>query len=179
MNLHAKTIKRTEVTTGPLTGSRKIYSAPDDHADLRVPLREIDLAEGATFRVYDTSGPYTDPEAEIDVQRGLPALRKAWIEARRSLFSPPPQGRGLVTQLELARAGIVTQEMVYIAHRENSGASVSGGSARPRKRKRGSQTARASVLRSLHLSRRNSCGAKWRAAARSSPPISTTPNPSR
>ena len=121
MNLHAKTIKRTEVTTGPLTGSRKIYSAPDDHADLRVPLREIDLAEGATFRVYDTSGPYTDPEAEIDVQRGLPALRKAWIEARRSLFSPPPQGRGLVTQLELARAGIVTQEMVYIAHRENLG----------------------------------------------------------
>ncbi len=43
MNLHDKTIKRTEVTTGPLTGSRKIYSAPDGHDDLAVPFRDIAL----------------------------------------------------------------------------------------------------------------------------------------
>ncbi len=112
MNLHAKTIKRTEVTTGPLTGSRKIYSAPDGHDHLAVPFRDIALTNGENFPVYDTSGPYTDPEAKIDVQRGLPPLRENWIEARNG---------GPMTQLELARVGIVTQEMVYIAHRENLG----------------------------------------------------------
>jgi phosphomethylpyrimidine synthase len=114
MNLHDKTIKCTEVTTGPLTGSGKVYSAPDGHDDLAVPFREIALAEGASFRVYDTSGPYTDPVITNDVRRGLPTLRAAWIERRKRAGLP-------VTQLELARAGIVTREMVYIAHRENIG----------------------------------------------------------
>jgi phosphomethylpyrimidine synthase len=114
MNEHfsPKDASEPKVTTGPLSGSRKTYSAPDGHADLRVPFREIALAEGKTFRLYDTSGPYTDADAKIDVRRGLPALRKPWIEARNA---------GPVTQLELARAGIVTSEMVYIAHRENIG----------------------------------------------------------
>src|SRR5688572_12622932 len=101
MNLHDKPIKSPEVTTGPLTGSRKVYSAPDGHDDLAVPFREIALGDGApassseavgrknTFTVYDTSGPYTDPEAVIDVQRGLPPLRKPWIESR-CISSPPP-----------------------------------------------------------------------------------------
>ena len=114
MNLHDKKIETPNVTTGPLTGSRKIYSAPEGHADLRVPLREIALTNGSSFQVYDTSGPYTDADAAIDVQRGLPPLRAPWIEVRRRAGLP-------VTQLELARAGIVTQEMVYIAHRENIG----------------------------------------------------------
>ena len=65
MNLHDKTIKRSEVTTGPLTGSRKVYSAPDGHDELAVPFREIALAENATFQVYDTSGSYTDDQANI------------------------------------------------------------------------------------------------------------------
>ncbi len=150
MNVHDKTIKRTELTTGPLTGSRKIYSTPEGHADVKVPLREIALAEGATFQVYDTSGPYGDAAPVIDVTRGLPPLRSAWIEARGGVedyqgraVKPEDNGkvgeahlahgfkverqplRGLagetVTQLELARAGIVTTEMVYIAHRENIG----------------------------------------------------------
>ena len=73
----------TTVTTGPLPGSRKIYSAPDGHAEINVPFREIGLAEGATFRVYDTSGPYTDPQAEIDVRRGLPRLPTEKASARR------------------------------------------------------------------------------------------------
>jgi phosphomethylpyrimidine synthase len=114
MNIHDKTLAPRKVTTGPLPGSRKIYSQPEAAPDMNVPFREIDLAEGKAFRVYDTSGPYTDPDADIDVRRGLPPLRAKWIEARRAAGKP-------VTQLELARAGIVTPEMVYIAHRENIG----------------------------------------------------------
>jgi phosphomethylpyrimidine synthase len=109
-----KDVTPLEVTTGPLPGSCKRYSSPDDHADLAVPFREIALGGGEpAFRVYDTSGPYTDPAAAIDVKRGLPHLRAPWVEARRS--------SGLVTQLEFARAGIITKEMAYIAHRENIG----------------------------------------------------------
>jgi phosphomethylpyrimidine synthase len=109
-----KDVTPIEVTTGPLPGSCKVCSSPDDHADLAIPFREIALSGGEpAFRVYDTSGPYTDPAAAIDVKRGLPHLRAPWIEARRS--------SGLVTQLEFARAGIITKEMVYIAHRENIG----------------------------------------------------------
>jgi phosphomethylpyrimidine synthase len=109
-----KDIQPTEVTKGPLSGSRKVYSAQDGHGDLRVPFREIALNGGEPpFRVYDTSGPYTDPDANIDVRCGLPPLRAAWIEERS-------KGK-LVTQLEFARAGIVTKEMVSIAHRETIG----------------------------------------------------------
>jgi phosphomethylpyrimidine synthase len=110
--LNPQDVTAPKVTTGPLSGSRKIYSSPDGHADLRVPLREIGLSGEEPFRVYDTSGPYTDPDAAIDVKRGLPPLRKPWIEARAG---------GPVTQLELARAGIITPEMIFIAHRENIG----------------------------------------------------------
>ena len=80
--LSPKDVTEPKVTTGPLSGSRKIYASPDGHADLRVPLREIALSGEEPFRVYDTSGPYTDPDAAIDVKRGLPPLRKPWVEAR-------------------------------------------------------------------------------------------------
>ena len=121
--LSPKDVTEPKVTTGPLSGSRKIYASPDGHADLRVPLREIALSGEEPFRVYDTSGPYTDPDAAIDVKRGLPPLRKPWVEAR---------GGGPVTQLELARAGIVTQEMVFIAHRENIGRQCAADEAQAR-----------------------------------------------
>ena len=58
------------VTTGPLPGSRKIYVSPQAAPDLRVPVREIALTEAAgepPIPVYDTSGPYTDPDVAIDV----------------------------------------------------------------------------------------------------------------
>ncbi len=103
-----------KVTTGPLPGSRKVSSAPDGYPDVAVPLREIALSNGTLFRVYDPSGPYTDAGAEIDVQRGLPRLRAPWVEARQATGSH-------VTQLEFARAGIVTKEMTFVAHRENTG----------------------------------------------------------
>ena len=113
MNLHDKPVKPPEVTAGPLPGSRKVYSSPEGHADMRVPFREIALSDGTSFRVYDTSGPYTDASAAIDVRQGLPRLRAPWIEQRC--------GGKPVTQLEFARAGIITKEMVYVAHRENLG----------------------------------------------------------
>jgi phosphomethylpyrimidine synthase len=73
---------RTEigVTTGPIRGSRKIYVGPH-----KVAMREIDLEPTSgepSVRVYDTSGPYTDPNARIDIHAGLPALRRDWILGR-------------------------------------------------------------------------------------------------
>ncbi|NYD88392.1 phosphomethylpyrimidine synthase ThiC [Sphingomonas melonis] len=78
---------RTEigVTTGPIRGSKKIHVGP-----LGVAMREIHLdpASGEPpLRVYDTSGPYTDPAARIDIMAGLPQLRRAWIEGRGDVES--------------------------------------------------------------------------------------------
>ena len=60
--LNPKDVTAPKVTTGPLSGSRKVYSSPEGHGDLRVPLREIALSGEPPFHVYDTSGPYTDPD---------------------------------------------------------------------------------------------------------------------
>jgi len=155
MNRPTKTgeIRTGEVTTGPLTASRKVTSSPAGHDGLAVPFREIALADTApapSFRVYDTSGPFTDPAAEIDVERGLPRTRAKWLADRGDVESytgrvVKPEDNGTVsekhlarefpvrhdpvraiagrhvTQLQYARAGIITDEMVYIAHRENLG----------------------------------------------------------
>ncbi len=137
------------VTCGPITGSRKVYAAPASHPDLRVPFREITVSDPQqpTVRVYDPSGPYTETDARIDLETGLPSVREAWLAARDlqtiegravqpedngnvgpdNLVAPCPARRTLrsgkpgtlVTQFEFARAGIVTEEMVYVAHREN------------------------------------------------------------
>ena len=85
MNIHDPNIATPKVSTGPLPASRKIYLAPDAAPDLKVPLREIVLSEGAgepNLPVYDTSGPYTDPAAVIDVEQGLPRVRAAWVRER-------------------------------------------------------------------------------------------------
>jgi phosphomethylpyrimidine synthase len=194
------------VTTGPLPASRKIFVAPDEAPDVRVPLREIILSEGAgepNLPVYDTSGPYTDPAVTIDVNAGLSRARIAWVKERGGVEeyqgrdikpedngnvgashaaksftahhkplrgldgplsapsplagegrgggstrmashvatptpNPSPQGGGeqgvawargpghppMITQLEFARAGIITKEMIYVATRENLGRKV-------------------------------------------------------
>jgi phosphomethylpyrimidine synthase len=93
---------RPSVTTGPISGSEKIY-----RGELRVPARRVHLTNGEHFDLYDTSGPYTDAAARIDVQAGLPALRRDWIAGREPL-----------TQLAHARAGTITEEMRYVAVRE-------------------------------------------------------------
>ncbi len=183
-----------KVTTGPITGSRKVYTAPEAAPDLKVPLREVALDPSSgepPVPIYDPSGPYSDPDATIDVEKGLPRLRTAWVRERggvedyqgrdikpvdngnvsgkhlarsfpntpkplRAVSFPSPQGgeggaqsapaRGNggpaptqpaapadlplsgggkknhpLTQLEWARAGVITKEMIYIAERENLG----------------------------------------------------------
>src|SRR5689334_369887 len=85
------------VTTGPIMGSTKIYVDG-------VPFRRVHLTNGEHFDLYDTSGPYTDPHAEIDLHRGLPP--------RSSVVSD----KG--TQLQRARNGEITAEMTFIAARE-------------------------------------------------------------
>jgi phosphomethylpyrimidine synthase len=69
------------LTRAPFPASSKVY-VTGSRADLRVPMREVRLTNGETVTLYDTSGPYTDPAVAIDVGRGLPALRAAWIDAR-------------------------------------------------------------------------------------------------
>ncbi|MCB1484289.1 MAG: phosphomethylpyrimidine synthase ThiC, partial [Hyphomicrobiaceae bacterium] len=142
-----------KVTTGSLPASRKMYSAPEGFADVRVPFREIALSAESgepPFRVYDPSGPYTDSAIQIDVEKGLPRAREAWVSSRggvesykgrdikpedngnvsgahaaRDFPNKPQPMRGVgsapVTQYEFAKAGIITKEMVYVAHRENLG----------------------------------------------------------
>jgi phosphomethylpyrimidine synthase len=82
-DLHAPT--ELKVTTGPIRGSRKIHVGP-----LKVAMREIHLEPGcgeAPLRVYDTSGPYTDPDQRIDIMAGLPQLRRDWIVGRGDVES--------------------------------------------------------------------------------------------
>ena len=95
------------VTQGPIEGSSKHYREIDH---LRVPARRIQLTNGEHLDVYDTSGPYTDVTATIDVEQGLPPTRDAWHR--------PEPVNGASTQLAWARAGIVTDEMRFIAARE-------------------------------------------------------------
>jgi phosphomethylpyrimidine synthase len=153
MNIHDTHVKTPEVTTGALPASRKVYSVPDAAADLRVPLREIALSEAAKeppLPVYDTSGPYTDPNVKIDVEKGLSRSRVQWVKERggieeyegrplkavdngnatgkylaRAFPNTPKPMRGIgnapVTQYEFAKRGIITKEMIYVAERENLG----------------------------------------------------------
>jgi len=142
-----------KVTTGSLPASRKVYAKPNVAPELRVPIREINLSEGSgepPLPVYDTTGPYTDPNMTIDVEKGLPRTRLEWVKERggveeyegrpiqaadngnvtgkhlaRNFLNTPKPWRALngkpVTQLEWARAGVLTKEMIYIAERENLG----------------------------------------------------------
>ncbi|WP_267225235.1 phosphomethylpyrimidine synthase ThiC [Dyella silvae] len=146
----------SEAVTRPIPGSRKIY-VQGSRPDLKVPLREICQAQTPTLfggeenppiTVYDTSGPYTDPDYQVDLVAGLPALRATWIAERgdteqlpdlSSSFGreraadpkldafrftatrAPRRGKAgaNVTQMHYARKGIITPEMEYIAIREN------------------------------------------------------------
>ena len=140
----------------PLPNSRKIY-VQGSRPDIQVPMREISQSDtpsklGAEknpkIYVYDTSGPYTDPEKKIDIRSGLPMVREKWIDERgdsETLSKPasvyarehhadpklkemrfnlkcrPRCGKNgaNVTQMHYARLGIITPEMEYIAIREN------------------------------------------------------------
>lgn len=153
---HSRLAALSDEVTRPLPGSRKMY-VEGSRPDLRVPMRLIAQSPTAgrfgegknpSIPVYDTSGPYTDPEVEIDLRRGLPRLREAWVEARgdTEVLKGPSSDFGreraddeatahlrfqttctprrakpgkTVTQLHYARRGDITPEMEFIAIREN------------------------------------------------------------
>ncbi|HCU25325.1 MAG TPA: phosphomethylpyrimidine synthase ThiC, partial [Deltaproteobacteria bacterium] len=132
----------------PFPASQKIYLS-GSRPDLRVPMRRIQLqAPHAPLDVYDTSGPYTDPESHIDLRKGLTALRETWIEERGDTLRVEPGSQfgknpaadpklsklrfeqtprrprrakpgATVTQMHYARRGIITPEMEFVAIREN------------------------------------------------------------
>ena len=147
-----KNVTPVKVTTGALPGSRKVHIGAPGRDDITAPFREIALHESSgesPFRVYDTSGPYSDDAVTIDVNAGLARCREPWVKARAVEAyegrAVKPEDNGNVgdaararefphrypvwragegkpiTQLELARAGVVTEEMITIAHRENLG----------------------------------------------------------
>ena len=160
MNANPKFLTATAevdpATTQPFAKSRKVY-VQGSRPDIQVPFREISLSDtpsafGAEKNppvvVYDTSGPYTDPDTKIDIRNGLPALRAGWIaergdteqlegpssefgvarkndpnlaEMRFNLTRKPLRAKAgaNVSQMHYARKGIITPEMEYIAIREN------------------------------------------------------------
>ena len=81
MNAPDKFAQLLSLTREPFPASTKNYLT-GSRPDLRVPVRDIALTNGEQVSVYDTSGPYTDPTADIDVRRGLASVRGAWIEGR-------------------------------------------------------------------------------------------------
>ncbi|MFL5753394.1 MAG: phosphomethylpyrimidine synthase ThiC [Bacteroidia bacterium] len=155
-----KTPNQSVITREPLTASRKIYVQGKLH-DIKVAMREIVLTDTVhkfngsnkvekndPVTVYDTSGPYTDPDFEIDLKKGLLRLREEWISKRGDVEELPgissEYGRQRmndksldtlrfehirkplrakagqnVSQLHYAKQGIITPEMEYIAIREN------------------------------------------------------------
>jgi phosphomethylpyrimidine synthase len=152
MTIAAQNITPT-VTTGPMPASTKIHVPGEIHPDIRVPMRSIELhptsGEPAVI-VYDSSGPYSEANADIGIEKGLPPLRRDWVLARNDVEAyqgrrVQPEDNGFVsgerltpefpvinqplkakqgkavTQLAYARAGIITPEMEYIAIRENLG----------------------------------------------------------
>ncbi|ETD33378.1 phosphomethylpyrimidine synthase [Williamsia sp. D3] len=95
------------MTTGPIRGSSKTYQQIDH---LRVPGRRVHLSNGEHLDLYDTSGPYTEHNPEFDLEVGLPKIRDSW--------NRPAPVDGASTQLAWARAGLITDEMRFIAARE-------------------------------------------------------------
>ncbi|RMH04454.1 MAG: phosphomethylpyrimidine synthase ThiC [Nitrospirae bacterium] len=150
------TVTGSSITTQPFPASRKVY-IEGSRPGVRVPMRAITLTGEKTANssgpsprvlVYDTSGPYTDAQATIDLHRGLPPLRDSWIVSRNDVEELPdvsseygrlrardPKLASLrfprtrkprrakpghnVTQMHYARKGIITPEMEFIAIREN------------------------------------------------------------
>ncbi|MCC3860498.1 phosphomethylpyrimidine synthase ThiC [Pseudemcibacter aquimaris] len=161
MNVETK-IEKMEVTTGPLPASTKIYVEGTDPS-IQVAMRQIALEPSANepdLKVYDTSGPYTDENVEIDIFKGLNRDRQKWVTDRGDVeeyegrdVKPEDNGgatgkflaqefpvkhkplRGkngaVVTQYQYAKAGIITKEMEYIAIRENMSRAELGNNYTP------------------------------------------------
>ncbi|HEY6143364.1 MAG TPA: phosphomethylpyrimidine synthase ThiC, partial [Flavobacterium sp.] len=146
-----------KISRTPFPNSKKVYIDGEIHP-IKVAMREISLADtkmsngriekNPSVTVYDTSGPFTDPNIEIDIRKGLPRIREQWILDRNDveelteisseygksrlndeklndlrfeyLHKPMRAKKGAnVSQLYYAKQGIITPEMEYIAIREN------------------------------------------------------------
>lgn len=103
------------VTNNPFPDSQKVHIKGSIHA-IDVAMRKIRVGEDFVF-LYDTSGPYTDPSVSINLETGLPKLRATWISSRAS--SNNNGNLNSATQMHYAKKGIITQEMEYVAIREN------------------------------------------------------------
>ena len=153
-----KTPEQQTISITPFAGSKKIYVPGNLHKNIKVGMREIMLSptkltggkteDNASVIVYDTSGPYTDEQATIDIKKGLPRLREQWILDRKDVeqlaevssaygrerkedtsldtlrfehIKKPMRAKngGNVSQLHYAKKEIITPEMEYIAIREN------------------------------------------------------------
>ncbi len=101
--------------------SEKIYK---QIRELKIPYRAIRISDGGggdrRFHVYDTTGPYTDPSFDINLDSGLPKSRDEWIQNREHKFQSDNRFNNNITQLTYAKNGIITKEMEYVAARENS-----------------------------------------------------------
>ena len=91
------------ITRDPLPGSEKVYVQSENMLDVRVPMRKINLTDGTDITLYDTSGPYTDSNADIDVHKGLPNVRSAWLDDSQDseLYQgrdTKPEDNGLVSE---------------------------------------------------------------------------------
>ena len=117
--------KEGEVTTGPIYRSNKHYdevafSNDFGEANLRIPVRRINLTDGTHFEAYDTSGIYTEENPELNLKEGLAKTRDSWPKAPAvPAVAGSEDAPKVKTQLAWARAGIVTPEMAFIAAREN------------------------------------------------------------
>jgi phosphomethylpyrimidine synthase len=152
MNKPTGKLDPAAIPTGERPGSRKVYQPGVLWPDIRVPFREVAVHPSAgepALTLYDSSGPYTEPSAVIDIEKGLSKVREPWVVSRGDVeivetprdvkpedngfakgeqlapqFSAPrrvyrAKGGVAVTQLDYARRGIVTPEMEYVAIREN------------------------------------------------------------
>ena len=101
--------------------SEKVFKNIDD---LNIPYRAITISDSSgsdkQFHVYDTTGPYTDPAYEINLETGLPKDRNEWIQKRKIEYESDVRFKDNVTQLTYAKNGIITKEMEFVAARENS-----------------------------------------------------------
>jgi phosphomethylpyrimidine synthase len=211
-----KTAQLSEEVTRPFPNSRKIH-VTGSRPDLRVPMREVTLTptqtnqgseENPPVLIYDTSGPYTDPTARIDLLAGLPDIRSGWIAERAdtedcSTARPRPLGRRARTILSsricassicapraapspdatsprctMRVRGIITPEMEYVAIRENLRLDELRADPRYAKLLR-QHPGSPSAPPSPRPSRPSSCATRSRAGAPSSRPTSITPSWSR
>ncbi len=129
----SSSVNKDIITRTPLPSSKKLYTKGQIFSDIQVPNRRVTLTNETYIDLYDTSGPYTDPDTVIDLEKGLTPTRLAWIlnrnDTEESTASPliaanrqhkPRRAKAQhnVSQLHYAKKGIITPEMEYIAIRE-------------------------------------------------------------